>query len=538
MSVPELEYLPADVFELQSIERAALAGRPRPESLPGICIPGDVADVPRVQERLAPDERSALVEALETNLAPFEPHVAVLDSLRALAQPDAAMVVTGQQPGFLGGPLYTLFKALHAVRLARALAESWGTSVVPVFWNHADDHDVAEVHHLHVVNRNLDLRKIGLAGMSSGRRPFADITLSDETHRLASIGELLRQLLPEGPHRETAIELFLPRDGESLSNAFTRGMSRLLGPQGLVVLEPAWIRPQLSRALADIVAADPGPALREGALALAAAGHEASIDPTTAALVFHHVEGKRQALRLGGDGFRYDDEPGSRSPAELAAEIVQSPGPWSAGALLRPIVQDLVLPVAAYVGGFGELRYHAELPPLRRRVEAPESVFVPRVSCTLVDPETQTSLEKLGLSVLDVVKDRGRLGEGEETALPVAERLRRVAAAAARDLEALRNELAELDQGLAVQLKRTASQLADLVDKLARKAERVHANREGKGRRHQRRLQSALYPRGLPQERVLGALSFVARFGTGWIEELALQLDPFPSEHLVVHLRE
>ncbi|MEM7307135.1 MAG: bacillithiol biosynthesis cysteine-adding enzyme BshC [Planctomycetota bacterium] len=531
-----LSYLPADVFGLSELSRAALAGRPEPPSLPGMRVPASVEHVPAPPELLEPDERAELAETLEARLSELGSHVAVLESVRSLAQPGAACVVAGQQPGFLGGPLYDLYKALHAVRLARALSAAWERPVVPLFWNHADDHDIAEVHHLHVVNPNLDLRKVALPGMSSGKRPFSTLVLDAEAHRLEPIGELLRQILPESAHREEALERFLPRHGETLARAFTRAYGDLLGPLGLVVLEPDWIRTSLSRALAGIVGKDPRGPLERGAEALRAAGHGVAIDPSEAALVFRHVDGKRQALRAGGDGFRYDDEPGSRSCAELAAEIVQDPADWSPGALLRPLVQDLALPVAAYVGGWGELAYHAELPPLRAHVGAPATPFVPRLSATLLDAETRGSLAKLERTVAEALAGAAPEEAEEPEGAPVAADLRAVAADAAGALLAQQGALSELDPGLGVQLKRTSKQLVDLVDKLAGKADRVHANRQGKGKRHQRRIESLLLPRELPQERVLGAVQFTARFGTDWIAELCGEIDPFPSEHLAVEL--
>ena len=92
---------------------------------------------------------------------------------------------------------------------------------------------------------------------------------------------------------------------------------------------------------------------------------------------------------------------------------MQEPLDWSAGALLRPVLQDLVLPSAGYVGGWGELDYHVELGPLRALAGAPLLPFVPRLSATLVDSAARESLAKLGLEVRDVLQARGRI-EPEE----------------------------------------------------------------------------------------------------------------------------
>ena len=535
----EFRFLPADVFGLQAWSARTLAERPTPAHLPGILVPDSVAAFPRPPDRHEPEAREALAATLERELARHQPHVAVLESVRAIKERGACFVIAGQQPGLLGGPLYNIYKALHAIVLARALSRAWETSVIPLFWNHADDHDLAEVHHLWIQNPNLDLRKVSLAGVSSGRTPLHELHFEAEHHKLGALAELLRQNLWEGPEQARALELFLPRAGETFSGAFTRLLLALFGHQGLVVLEPQWLRGETSAVLARLVTQDLEGALATGAKLVRQQGREPAIEPAEAALLFHTRDRKRNALRLAGGEFRYDGESGSRSGIELAAEIVHTPADWSPGALLRPIVQDLVLPVAGYVGGWGELAYHAQLPPLRTLAGAPATPFVPRLSATLVDRQARESLEKLGLDVRALLAARGRIDEPPEAdgpSSPVAARLRAVARQAAQELLALREDVAALDRGLATHVKRTADIFEDQVGKLAQKLERVQQNTAGSGRRHQRRVANGLFPNDTPQERVRGALEFVARGGTGWIDELLAGIEPLPTEHLVVYL--
>ncbi|MFT5463512.1 MAG: bacillithiol biosynthesis cysteine-adding enzyme BshC [Planctomycetota bacterium] len=538
-----VDHLPADVLGLSPVARAALSGRPQPAGLPGMLIPARVEDIPRPPDLLDLDERAELADALESALTIRAPHVAVLDSLRNLRKSGTSMVIAGQQPAFLGGPLYNIYKAVHAIRLARALGEAWGTPVIPAFWNHADDHDIAEVHHLWLMNTNLDLYKLHLASMSSGRQRFGEIILDQELHKLTPTREALRQNLWQGNSAGGAVETFMPRSGETFSGAFTQLLLDLFGHHGLVVVEPDVIRNPMSSALADLVATDVHAALQEGSRALEGAGLSPAINPTEAALVFQHRGGQRHALRLASpDTYAFDDEPGSRTPSELAAAIVQDRANWSPGALLRPLVQDRVLPAAAYIGGWGELAYHAQLPPLRRASNLPLTPFIPRLSATLVDPESDAALVKLGVSAQTVLEHRGELNElfQDDTPEqpPVLDKLRAIANNASKELSGLRVELEALDRGLAAQLKRTGKQISMNIDKLVQKAERVHKNKQGHGTRHLRRLQSALFPRGQPQERVRGAIEFVARFGRDWIDQMIESSEPLPTEHLVVHLRD
>ena len=99
-----------------------------------------------------------------------------------------------------------------------------------------------------------------------------------------------------------------------------------------------------------------------------------------------------------------------------------------------------------------------------------------------------------------------------------------------------RDGLAEVDKGLAGQLKKVASQVESLVEKLAAKADRVVANSAGSAKLHERRVSNALVPRDQPQERIRGAVEIVARWGREWIDALLEETEPLPTEHVLVTL--
>ena len=530
-----IEHLRADLFGLSELQRRALSGQ---LELPGLVVARKLEHIPRLEDQLVPEERAHLARWLEARLAPNSPPVAALDAVRSLAQPGACFVVTGQQPGLFHAPLLVLWKSLQAVALARQLSAQWGTPVVPLFWNHADDHDVAEVHHGYFVNPNLDVQKVVLPGFSSGRQPLSRLSFDQERHGLTAVRALLRQIYGYMPEIEEALDLFMPRDGESFASAFTRVQLELLGHLGMIVVEPDWIREDLSHQLAQLVGRDLVGALASGERAVTAAGLEPAISVTDAALLYHVDAAGREPLRPGGEGYTYDDEPGSRTGTELAAELVQDPGAWSAGALLRPLLQDLALPVAAYVGGPGELRYHAQLAGARRALGLPLTPFVPRVSVTLIDEENARSITKLGARLQDVLAAKGSYdGPPEERVEPIhGERMRALASETRARMLELRTEVGEFDKSLEGLIKRTADKVGDTIGRLGDKITRVESNRSGKGRRHLRRVNHSLCPKDNPQERILSPLPFVATYGSQWIDELAKELDPFASEHHAVFL--
>jgi bacillithiol biosynthesis cysteine-adding enzyme BshC len=525
-----LRHLAADVLGLPPGGGELLANRPNPR--PGLHIPRTLADLdgpPRESPFLEREElASAIREQYAEAAVRTELHPEQESALLRLEDPRSEVVICGQQPGFLGGPLLCLHKAIQTIALARDLERHRGTPVVPIYWSHSDDHDLAEVNHVHLLNRNLDLARIGLPGMGSGRRPLYDLPLDAGEQRLATVRAHLVQVLPNGPLREDLLSAFFPADGETLGEAFRRGWTRLLGHTGLLVLEPRGIRSALSRALAVWVQRE-----LEAVLPPPLAG-----EPPPA-WAFKHTERGRIAVRWIDGALRLDGHPGTLEKAELAASMVQDPEAWSPAARLRPLVQDDCLPIRAYIGGWGELEYRLPLFELQARHTRQAPWWVPRRSVTLLGPAARGALERLHLDLGDFLRSGGSLDSNRGMVEPQAARLlRNEAEASAERMRLLQAELTELDRGLGIQLKRAVRDASKLYERLARKAERADANRRGKSRRHVRRLTNTLFGHGQPQERVLTTLQYAIAFGTRWIDALIDESHPLDLEHLVVELPE
>ena len=552
------EHLPGDLFGLSPVARAGLAAGAGFGPLPVVQKP---TEVPRPEELLGTEERGVLADLLRAGYVDAGIEVStdspVAKSLDALREEGVFCVVTGQQPGFLASPLYSLYKALQACRAAEELSAKWGRPVVPIFWNHADDHDIAEVHHAWQLNRNLDLQKVHLGGMSSGRVPVGNLRVTEETQRLGALRAQLHDIVEEHEHATLAIDTFLPRDGETLPRALTRAFHGLMEAYGLVVCEPQWIRQLLSSEMGRIVSASGPPltdALKAGEAELAALSLPVAIPigsapegdtGDAAALVYRHVrpaenmQPERIALRAGGEGFRLDGMPGSRTHAELGSQIVSEPQEWSAGALVRPLVQDAVFPTCAYVGGYGELGYHAQLGPARDACGQPRTPFLPRVSLSLVDGDTRYALERVGATVEEILRKKGQFKPPEidlDKEPPVVRNLRKLSDDIKAQILEYKGDIAELEPALGITLKRTAGHVESSLGKVIGKAMRVHKNNTGTGARQVRRVNSMLYPRDVPQERLLGPFQFVARFGAGFVPALMEEIPFASTEHIVLHL--
>jgi len=276
----------------------------------------------------------------------------------------AVAVVTGQQAGLFGGPLYVLYKALCALKTARLLEERRGAPVVAVFWVASDDHDFAEVRSASVIDEAAQIRTLRYNPIEEPLgQPAARIFL-DET--ITKLVEELGQSLPASAHREELVRLVggCYRPGVALSDAFARLLSCLL-PE-LVVLDPsdpalkALMAPVLSREISE---RSPTSRLAiEIGSALLAAGYHQQVPVRPGFLnLFLYFDGERRAL-AEHDGTVEVRGPGWKIPLAEAARLVGTdPASFSPGVLLRPLAQDALLPTAAYVGGPAEIAYHAQI---------------------------------------------------------------------------------------------------------------------------------------------------------------------------------
>ena len=451
----------------------------------------------------------------------------------------AAAVVTGQQVGLFLGPLYTIYKAASAVVLARALAAETGAPVVPVFWLQNEDHDLPEIASLGVPTATC-CESITAPVDADNRISIAHRTLPDE---VAGCLDRLGDTLGAGPLAQAHLERLRRhyRAGVTWAAAFAGVLGELFAPEGLVVLDPrdpalaALAAPIHARALeqAGPIAA----ALVERARALETAGRPVPVHVRPGApLSFYHPDGALgPRVRLepaGDDAFAEVGSGRIHTRAALLAELARDPRRFSTSALLRPIVQDTVLPTVAYVGGPTEVAYFAQLGPLYRAFGLALPLAVPRARFRIVDARTRKLLDRLGLTARDAELSEAALlarlrspGIERGGAAEIDARLRAPFVAAHGELAAV---LADAGPEVSRALARTRGSVERAIGKLAAKVERTRLYADAERVAAVRRLRAMLAPDGAPQERVLGLAGLAARLGDrAVIERVLAAIDPF-----------
>ena len=474
--------------------------------------PGELASYQAAANELQypADRRAALVAALRARNG----NSAALD---LLAREGTLAVVTGQQVGLFSGPAYTIYKALTAIRLAEQLS-SQGLPAVPLFWLATEDHDFAEVNHSFVFDANHTPVPLSVDRKASAERAVGTIPLE------APPADRLREALAGFAHGDAVAAMVAEtyRTGESFGAAFQALLQRLLGGRGLLFVDPLdeairkMAAPILREALQD------GPNLHAKLMArnreLDAAGYHAQVHvESKTSLVFLLEQGRRITLRKQNGDFASKDRRYS------AAELADLAEHLSPNALLRPVVQDYMLPTVAYVGGPAELAYMAQSQVIYDDLLHRMPVMVGRGGFTLLDARTAKLMAKYGLNVPSFFHGEDAVREGIAAKLIPADltgQFRESQAAAARSLDDLSAMLARFDATLASAAAKSRAKIMYQISKLERKAAREMLNRNERATGEARYMCNLIFPEKHLQERYYSILPFVARHGLALMDTL------------------
>jgi bacillithiol biosynthesis cysteine-adding enzyme BshC len=465
--------------------------------------------------------RAALVEALREQNGDS----AALDRL---AQPECLAVVTGQQVGLFSGPAYTIFKALTAVKLAKHLTDQ-GIAAVPVFWLATEDHDLAEVDHAWVFDHTMSPRRIALNAANGG--PVGDVKLGqvpveELEHGLGDLpyaGEVMAQIR----------RAYCP--GATLGSAFRELLRDILRDFDLLYVDPLapGVRSITGPFLAQEVHRVPemAEALRQRNNDLTESGYHAQVHiEENSSLLFLIRDGKRMPLRWKDGRFVAKDR-------TYSMQELQAMGPsLSPNALLRPVMQDYLLPTVTYVGGPAEIAYMAQAQVLYEGLLGRMPVIFPRNGFTLLDARALKLMERYEVSVPDLLDHREHVRERIASKLVPAglhEEFAHVRASAANLTAKLETDLRAFDPTLDAAARKGAAKILYQLDKLARKTAREAMRREERATQDAEFLEHLVYPHKHLQERFYSIVPFLAKYGPELPDRLMDDVQLGCPDHMV-----
>jgi bacillithiol synthase len=459
-----------------------------------------------------------------------------------LANPSTVAIVTGQQAGLFGGPLYTLLKAVTAIRLARKVSGTHGVAAIPVFWVEAEDHDWDEVRTARVLDSQLALREISLDHLDgAGSRPVASLVLDD------GIGDALGALESSLQETEFTQELMARlrahyRPGQRMGTAFASWLDDLLGRYGLVVFEAA--DPAAKPLVASLFARELEAPCRTAHLAkqtgeaMRALGHNPQVEPADDSVaLFYLGDGRRDSIKRRDDGYALGET--IRQQDDVRKEAAEHPDRFSPNVLLRPVVQDRLFPTVCYVAGPSELAYQAQLGAIYQDFAVEVPLLYPRANATLLDAGAVRFLEKYDLPLESLQpQDESALNRLLQSQLPpgVENALQSAGDEIRARLEVLTAALPAIDPTLVGAAETTLERMQETLKHLHNKIIQASKRKDDTLRRQFTRTQALAFPEGQPQERIVDLAFFLNRYGQPLCDRLLEGLPLDMGQHYLLVL--
>lgn len=456
-----------------------------------------------------------------------------------LRHPSSVAILTGQQAGLFGGPLFTLLKAVTALKLASRVHHDYGVPTAAVFWIDAEDHDWNEVAGTQVLDAEYQARTIRLSDPpGAGLLPVARLSLD------ASVTTAIDELAAVLPQTEFTGSLLTRlrsayRPGVGMSEAFGRWLEFTLGEFGLVVYcaSDRATKPLVRHVFAR-EAQFPGTtaelAARAGA-GLVARGYHAQVEPHADSLALFSLDGGRTTIRIQ-DG-RYQVGEMVQDLPSLLRGIDAHPDAFSPNVLLRPIVQDTLFPTVAYVAGPNELAYLGQLRPVYEHFGVPMPLMYPRASATLLDSAGARFLNRYAMPMAALqAQDESALNHLLEAELPpeIEQAYHGAAAALEERLQRLIEALPALDPTLEGAARSVQGKVRHELQGLHSKIIHAAKRRDETLRRQFSRTRAQAFPDGHGQERTIGFVYFLNRYGQDLIDRLIAELPLDLGSHWVM----
>ncbi len=484
------------------------------------------------------EHREAMARALERQNRSFGAGAQVIANIARL-RGGANAIVTGQQAGLFGGPLLAIWKTLTAIRLAEQY------DAVPVFWMATTDHDLAEVDHVSLV-RDGELRKVTVAleavtGAMVSRAEIKSAAAGFAEERGpgqgASLG-VVKEMFPQADAEVLARLEGSYCEGERMGIAFAKLWAWLFGRLGLVLIDPD--DAELQRLAAPIYgsAAERSVRLNEALLGrdkeLDRAGYHEQVKVTReTSLLFVDVAGARTPVRmtrtLRGETTFSAGRLHWGSEREFAGWVKDHAQAVTPNALLRPVVQDCLLPTLAYVGGPAEIAYFAQATALYDELLGGRTPVMMRASATLIEPRVAKTMARYRLSLRELLGMHSEAELAEEMGrrvLPegVGEAFAASRASVEEQLARLGEEVARTDATLAAAAATSRRKMLYQLGKLEGRAARAQLRKEQQIKRDAAVLWNNLRPHGELQERVIGGIEYVLKYGAAVVEVLSREM--------------
>lgn len=466
-----------------------------------------------------------------------------IGNINTFTQDRTCAVVTGQQVGLFSGPLYSVFKALTAIKLTESLNQNSPGCFVPIFWLASNDHDFAEINHITLLDKENRIKDIQYGAHSlSQKTPVSRIVLTTE------ISNCIQQLKDSTHDSEFKPEILSQlgtayQPGRSLVEAFAQWMTRLLKSYGLIFIDAE--HPDLKDFGKDVFyteIAQKSPSTRcalKTSRKLAQKSYSTQIQLHEGILNLFLAEQERQTIQFGDTDYSIKDMSQTFKKDELLKLLEKQPHIFSPNVLLRPLYQDKLLPTVAYVGGLSEISYFAQMKEAYEKFNLPMPIIYPRKSLTIIDKKVDRALKTYSLEFQDLWRNAdAKINEIAKEKIPrsLEKAIHTTASHLDKDLKDIRQETLAFEPALEKTVNLTMRKIHHHISLLEKKILKASKKRNIIMMQRIQLAKNSLYPNRHLQERVFNITPFLIKYGFAFMDRLYKAVDIKHHDHQILKL--
>lgn len=459
------------------------------------------------------------------------------EQVEKLADPDSLAIVTGQQLGIYGGPVFTIYKTISTILLAKEWEKKLSRPVVPVFWLADEDHDFEEIAWFGIPG-NDEFKKLEYKDQSNGKL-VSDITINDSIEELKNS---IKSEMFDTDFSEKLWNLFdrCFKSGVTFRKAFALMMDELFGKHGLLIVGSNY--EPIKKIVADTFKKSVTQAevinksLEEKSGKLESDFHRQVVLGDSN---LFYIDDDEQRLKLDREEGKWSAGDNSWSVQELLELIDRKPGKFSPNVFLRPVIQDQLLPTLGYVAGPGEVAYYGQMKELYPHFDLEMPVIFPRFSATLIESGIDRILEKIpfefhryGERIEDLEKEYVKTSESTDVEALFKNWKHSIQSASTDPKDVIK----EIDGSLDGLVGKTVSGFETELDKLKGRVYRSIKQQEETQLQRIRKIKAQLYPDNGLQERMVSFMYFMNKYGVDVWDNLLSDLEKEPLQLDCHHL--